>query len=288
MQNKEVWTILDLIRWGSEYFNSKQIESPRLNIELMLAHVLKMERVKLYVSFDKPLNNDELTVLKQMVLKRAKHEPLQYILGETNFYGATFKTGSGVLIPRPETELIIQHAQDFLRNTSSDSLRILDIGTGSGILAVTLAKLFPEAEIIAIDVSEDALKYARENAELNSVSNVQFYLFDILQKMPKSKFDLVVSNPPYISKKDFQELEAEVKDYEPMISLSDGGDGLAFYRRFSEIFCDLLKPGGVFILEFGFGQYESIRTIFDKFYETVIYSDFANIERVVKGWLRNG
>ncbi|MDD8018416.1 MAG: peptide chain release factor N(5)-glutamine methyltransferase, partial [Bacteroidota bacterium] len=168
---KKVWTILDLINWGTNYFTEKGFDEARLSVELLIAHVLKLQRIQLYTNFDKPLADEELTALKELIKRRLQHEPLQYITGETEFMGLKFSVDPRVLIPRPETELLVEQVIERTRNTFGgvETVRILDVGSGSGCIAVSLAKLISNVHVTAIDISKDALEVAKANAERNGV-----------------------------------------------------------------------------------------------------------------------
>jgi len=189
---EQVWTILKIINWGVGYLSERKIDDARLNIELMLCHVLKMNRVQLYSNFEQPLTKNELAELKSMLKRRIAHEPLQYIIGETYFYGLKFFCDKNVLIPRPETELLIEQFTKLVKETN---FTLLDIGTGSGCIAVTLAKFFPESEITALDISPYALSIAQKNAELHNV-NINFVEADIFTFSSDLVFDYIISNPP--------------------------------------------------------------------------------------------
>jgi release factor glutamine methyltransferase len=248
----DTWTVLRLINWGSDYFQKKGVDSPRLTIELMLAHVLGLTRFDLYLKFDRPLRDDELERLRAMVKRRAAREPLQYILGEAHFHGRAFEVDRSVLIPRPETELLVE---EVLRR--SHALRCLDVGTGSGCIGITIALERPETEVVAIDVSVEALAVARRNAERLGARHVTLEHCDFMDDegvRALGSFDLVVSNPPYVAAGEMAALEPEVRDHEPHGALTDHGDGLAFYRRFIEVAPTLLRPGGSLFLEIGYGQ----------------------------------
>lgn len=279
----KIWTILDVIDWGRDFFTKKRIESPRLNIELLLCHALSLSRLALYSRFDQPLNNSELESIREMVLRRAKNEPIQYIAGKTEFYGLELEVDRNVLIPRPETEELV----DFIVRSYSGEQPpqdVLDIGSGSGCIAIALAKAFPDATVAGIDVSKPAIEIAKRNAEKNSATNVEFYKYDILSAVPKKKFDLVVSNPPYIPRAEMAELATDVAEYEPHEALTDGGDGLAFYRRFADIFPDIISAGGSFFLEIGFGEAEAILKLFaQKLITAHIKKDMNGIDRFVFG-----
>lgn len=214
-----VWTVLNMLEWATEYFQGKKVKSPRLSIEWLLAEVLSIKRLDLYLSFDRPLSTEELQTLKPLIKRRAEHEPLQYITGETDFHHVKIKVEPGVLIPRQETEELV----DLILQTYSGEtdLKVLDIGTGSGCIPIALKSMQPGWEIHATDVSPKALEVAKKNAELNEV-DVQFVEDDIFTPSAfpsEMKFDLIISNPPYILSSEKETLDKEVKLYEPELAL---------------------------------------------------------------------
>lgn len=281
----EIWTIMRLIQWGADYFKKKGVDSPRLTMELMLAHVLRMTRFELYMRFDRPLTDGELDALRSMVKRRAAREPLQYILGEAHFYGRAFEVNPAVLIPRPETELLVQEA---LRR--GGSLRCLDVGTGSGCIGITVALERPETEVVAIDYSEAALELARGNAARLNARNIAFErvdFFDDAAMRALGSFDLVISNPPYISESEHATLEPEVRDHEPRLALTDGGDGYAFYRRFIQLAPRLLRDEGSLFMEIGYGQSADLVAMFRKAgFGVDVLTDLDKIDRIL--WARAG
>ncbi|MGE5497834.1 MAG: peptide chain release factor N(5)-glutamine methyltransferase [Syntrophothermus sp.] len=278
-------TILEGIKLSTEFFEKKGIESPRVNAEMLLAHVLKCKRLELYLSFDKPMKQHEIDEYRDCLRRRAGFEPLQYIIGEVEFYGYPFKVEAPVLIPRPETEILIETIISCF--TKEDAFSCLDIGTGTGNIAITLAKHFPDAVITSIDVNEKALDLAGKNAELNGTGNVNFLKGSILEEQTgiAGVFDIIVSNPPYISKEEFEGLQPEITKFESPLALTDGGDGLNFYRVISEKSSSLLKAGGYLFFEMGQGQFEEITAIMEakNFGEIKIVKDYLNIERVIYG-----
>lgn len=282
---KEVWTILEMVRWGTQYFADKGVDSPRLTIELIVCHVTGLERVGLYTNFEKPLSTTELDGIRVSVRRRVQREPLQYILGSTQFYGIEVSVNSAVLVPRPETELIAEHVAECLMRRGNQSPVVLDIGTGSGCIALALARRFPHARIVAIDKSEKALAVAARNAQTLAVNSVQFLPIDVFCDVSAlGVFDVIVSNPPYISVGDMEELQSEVRQFEPHSALCGGKDGLDFYRRFAEIFPTLLKHDGEYCVEIGYGQEVSIASIFEKAgFIASSFRDYAGIVRGVYG-----
>lgn len=276
---EKIWTIIELLRWGTEFFDKHSIEDARLNIELMLCQVLGLSRIELYSKFDKPLNPDELSILRDFVKRRSKREPIQYILGGQQFIDLNIHLSPDVLIPRPETEILADEAVKYIKKNNYSE--ILDIGTGSGCIALHIAKCCPQAHITAIDISLEAIEIAKKNAELNKLENVSFFVSDILKTSPKKHYDMIISNPPYISIDDFAELDEELK-YEPQSALTDNSDGLTFYKRFSEFFATSINSGGMFMLELGKGQYEAVQKMYKEF-EIGIIKDYSGIERIIFG-----
>jgi len=237
----------------------------------------------MYLHYDKPLTKAELSALKAMIARRAKREPLQYILGETEFYGLPFAIDSSALIPRPETEFLVEAAVEYI-SKAGRPLSVLDIGTGSGCIALTIAKKSPESRVVAMDISEQALALAVKNQTALGVENCEFVKRDIFREITvKKPFDVIVSNPPYISTEGMAELEPELLEHEPHIALTDGGDGLRFYRRFAEIFPTILAPDGVFFVEIGYGQVHEILELFTGMYECSVQNDLAGIPRLLIG-----
>lgn len=287
-QPKKVWTILDLITWGTGYLGEKGIEEARLTIELLLAHLLSLKRINLYMNFDRPLGEDELASFKAMLKRRLAGEPLQYITGSTEFMGKPFRVDPRALIPRPETELLTEACVKSMKSTFPvQELSLLDLGTGSGCIAVALAVMLPNARVTAADVSPDALALAHQNAELNGVADrVSFVVFDLHTGDPASlpgPFHAVVSNPPYVSQKEFALLDPFVKDHEPSIALTDGNDGLTFYPSILKIAEQHLLPGGFVGVEHQFDQSDSVRMIFTAhgFPANDVITDYSGIRRHV-------
>jgi release factor glutamine methyltransferase len=241
-----------------------------------------MQRIDLYSRFEKPLTRSELTTFREFVKRAANNEPVQMIIGEVVFCGLTIKVNSSSIVPRPETELLAELILKEIKNKSG--LKILDIGTGTGCLALALAKFTPVSEVHAIDISPDAIELAKINASINNIQNVTFICHDVSTYRFSEQFDIIVSNPPYIEINEYEELEPEVKAWEPRNALTDEGDGLKFYHLFGNIFRNILKPGGKFYLETGWNQNQAVRKIFnDGSFSTSSIKDFQAIERFVVG-----
>ncbi|MCS6808813.1 MAG: peptide chain release factor N(5)-glutamine methyltransferase [Bacteroidota bacterium] len=281
---EKVWTILEIINWGKQYFAQRGIDAPRLTIELFLAHVLGISRVQLYMHFDRPLRKEELSRLRIMIQRRVAREPLQYIIGEVEFAGLKLLVNPAVFIPRPETELLVEYAIRRISSEGAAKLHILDIGTGSGCIALAIAQQFPHVQVHALDSSAESLGVAQKNALLHGICNVQFEHSDILTAHPERRFDVILSNPPYISQNDMNELEPEIYQYEPHSALTDGADGLRFYQRFAEIFPVLLEQHGWFVVEIGFNQSDAVSSLFTGVgYVVSMHKDLAGINRVCVG-----
>ena len=275
----ERWTILKILQWTAEYFKDNGIESSRLEAELLLAATLGLDRVGLYVNFERPLDADESAAFRERVRRRAQREPLQYILGETEFWSLTFNVDPAVLVPRADTEVLVEEALMRVEGAA----RVLDVGTGSGAIAIALAHEKPEILVTALDCSEPALEVARSNARSNGVADRVICLAGDLAALPTGPFEMVVSNPPYIPTKDWQELMPEVRDHEPRLALDGGGDGLEAYRQLASQVCRILIPGGWLLVEVGIGQAKEVSALFKAagLKEISQRDDYAGIPRVV-------
>jgi release factor glutamine methyltransferase len=287
---KKTWTILEILGTTSNYLKAKGVDDARLNAELLLARVLDCRRIDLYANFDKPVRESEREQYKALLRRRTAHEPLQYILGETEFMGLRFVVDRRVLIPRPETEVLVERVIEVCRQfpEGTERISLLDIGTGCGNIAVSVARFVVNAYITAIDNSAEALEVARENIQSHNLAGrVTLGLVDILHNpvdLVRRAFDIVVSNPPYVSQQEFKSLPPEIRDYEPPGATCDSSDGLTFYRRISDIGKQLLKEGGLLILEIGFGQSGQVQAILrERGYEEIqINKDYGGVERVVQ------
>ena len=279
-------TVLEAIKLATEYFDKKQIESSRINAELLLADILKCKRLDLYLKFDQPLKEDEVNKYREFIARRGKYEPLQYITGSVEFFGLNFKVNPSVLIPRPETEILVETIIN--QNKERTGLTILDVGTGSGNIPIVLAKFLPQSKIVTIDVSDESINVAKENAELNQVNgNVEFVNRDVFVEsfFENLNFDIIVSNPPYVSIEEYPSLQEEIVNYEPKYAVTDEEDGLKFYNRISQIAFKSLNEGGKLYFEIGQGQSKDINDILNqnKFSEIQIIKDYQNIDRVIYG-----
>ena len=279
-EKTETWTTLKILEWTKGYLAGKGIENARLEAEWLLCEALSLDRVGLYLNFDKPLQDAELAAYRGMVARRAKREPLQHILGSQEFLGLEFRTTAAALIPRHDTELLVTESL----KVAQEAQRVLDLGSGSGCVAIALTRSLPGAVVVSVDISPEALELARGNAALNSVS-VEFRLGSLFEPVQGERFDLVVSNPPYIPAKDIENLQPEVRDYEPRPALDGGADGLEFYRLIIPAAPEHLTPGGWLLLEVGIGQSAAVTEMFAKSGFSAIFcaKDHGGIERVVGG-----
>jgi len=283
----KIWTIGTLLKWTQDYFASKNIESARIDAEILLAYLLQKERIYLYVHFDEPLQEEELTAFRELVKKRALREPVAYIIGKKEFMGMTFIVNKNVLVPRPETEHLVEAVSERLPTNKNNV--IADIGTGSGAIAISLAKMCPDIKVYAVDISEQALIVARENASVLQADNIEFCQGDLLTPLSgleKNSLQAIVSNPPYIPQSDMADLEPDVREYEPHNALTDDNDGFDFYRRLLGESQALLREDGFLACEIGIGQAEEIKKIAQQnnWGSCEIIKDLANIERVMILW----
>ena len=282
-------TVLEGIQRSAEFLTRKGVDSPRLQAELLLAHVLKLERMRLYLNFERALSIEESGIFRSLVMRRGEREPLQQITGSTCFCGCQIKVTRSVLVPRPETELLAEMAWDSLKSKGQGlklgSITALDLGTGSGCLAIALAKNCEMTRVVATDVSAEALECAKGNAAKNLVvQRIEFRLgngFEVLKT--GEVFDLIVSNPPYIPTEEIRSLQPEVRDWEPRTALDGGVDGLDWYRRISKEAPAFLANNGKMMLEFGDGQGEAIRGIFaaEKWIVEALVEDYTRRPRIV-------
>jgi release factor glutamine methyltransferase len=268
----ETWTVRRLLDWTRGHFEKKEVDAPRLTAELLLGHVLKIDRVGLYSDIDRPLNKDELSTYRALIQRRMAGEPTQYLTGYKEFYGRKFAVDQRVLIPRPETELLI----DAVLATLPEKARVIDLCTGSGCIAATIAHEKPDAAVFATDISEDACAVARENFE-RLKANVTLIKGDLFAGV-EGNFDLIVSNPPYVKTGDLATLQREVQR-EPKTALDGGADGLDLIRR---IATDALRRGGTLALEIGDEQGAAVKEILTRagYLDVRIEKDLARLDRL--------
>jgi len=279
--SNEAWTIKKLLDWTTEYFNKNQIENPHLEAEILLARALNAKRIDLYINFEKEPGKEELAKFKGYVQRRRNNEPAAYITGIKSFMSLDFIVTNDVLIPRPETELLVETAMDIAKNI--DKPFILDIGTGSGAIAVSLAKYIEKAIITATDTSEKALEVARKNAAIHQVENRITFEHADLFPAKELKFDIIVSNPPYIRTEDIASLQPEIKNFEPISALDGGTDGLNYYRSMIANARCHLKNGGLILLEIGAGQDSEVANMLknNDFSSVSVKKDLNGMDRVL-------
>jgi len=274
------WRIKDLLEWTTRYFSDRGVQESRLEAEILLAHVFEKNRVYLYANYDEPVNQTERERYREYIKRRISGEPLAYIVGCKEFMSLNFKVSPDVLIPRPDTEILVETALSLAREGQMN--RICDVGTGSGAIAVSLAAYLPDTEIFAVDLSPAALKIARENARLHNVT-VHFREGDLLLPLEnEAKLDMITANLPYVTIAQIEELEPGVKDWEPRLALAATGDGLDIYRRLVPQAYELLQPGGFMLCEIDPRQVESARAMLQGFSDIEIIKDGAGRDRVVK------
>ena len=317
--NDKIWTIGRILKWTEQYFKDKGIESPRLDAEVLLAHVLEKQRIYLYVHFDEPLQPAELAAYREMIKQRVLRVPVAQILGEKEFMGLTFKVTADTLVPRPDTEILVQAAAERLKamkgeaktpedevladgeeassaanrdeaavDVSQEPLRIADIGTGSGAICLSVLHYLADTAADTVDISPEARAVAEENAaSLGLADRVTFHTGDLLQPLRGMTFAAILSNPPYIPEADIAGLAPEVRLKEPHTALSGGRDGLDFYRRLAKEAPAMLVPGGFMAFEVGIHQAEPVAALAKAnplIARTEILPDYAGIDRVVVGW----
>lgn len=278
---KEPWTIGSILKWTGQYLGGKGVENPRLDAEVLLSHILGKDRLYLYVNFDQPLQLQELSLFRETVKQRALRVPVAYITGHKEFMGLDFMVDDNVLVPRPDTEILVETALERLKGLENP--QIADIGTGSGAIIVSVLEKYAGAFGMAVDISPKSLAVAKNNAVHHAVADrLEFACGDLLEPLQGRVFDAILSNPPYIPAPDIASLEPEVRR-EPLLALNGGTDGLDFYRRLIYGGEQLLKPQGFMMLELGIGQAavlpdlikESAKLKIEK-----IVKDYAGIDRV--------
>ncbi|MHC4157773.1 MAG: peptide chain release factor N(5)-glutamine methyltransferase [Planctomycetota bacterium] len=282
------WTIQKLLSRVAEDFEGKGIESARLSAELLLSCVLQMKRIELYTQFDKVVSKEQLDRLRDLVKRAEEGEPIVYLTGRTEFYSLQLQISPDCLIPRPETELLVERAIEFLRGRGGKQF-VCELCTGCGCIAAAIAKNYPDVQITATDISDSALKTAATNIEKyglkERITLLCGDLFDpIVPQLCGGEFDLIVCNPPYVSGAEFESLDKSVKDYEPRPALFGGADGLDVYRRICEKVDGFLRPDAALIMEIGYRQGQAVRELLERsgyFGEITIEKDFHDNDRVV-------
>ena len=284
MAAQEIWTTLKILVWTKDFLLTKGVANARLEAEWLLCAAMGVDRVGLYLQYDKPLNDSELAAYRALVVRRARREPLQHILGSQEFCGLNYEVTPDVLIPRYDTEVLVSEA--LIRQP--DASLVLDVGTGSGCIAVSLQKRFVKAFVTATDISQAALVVARRNAEKHGAA-IEFLHGSLFAPVSGRCFDLIVSNPPYIPTADIEALDQEVRDYDPFAALNGGSDGLDIYRSLIPAAIEHLNPGGWLLVEIGIGQAKDVAALFQftgGYHAPVIVLDSGGIERVVGAQLK--
>ena len=288
MANNEIWTIGRILKWTEQYFEQKGVESPRLDAEVLLSHLLKKQRIYLYVHFDEPLQAEELAAYREMIKKRVAHVPVAYILGEKEFMGLTFQVTADTLVPRPDTEILVQAAVDALKGMPPEAHRFADIGTGSGAICLSVLHFTENTEADTVDISSGARAVAEQNAAaLGLTERITFHTGDLLEPIKDKTYTAILSNPPYIPQADIETLAPEVRCKEPMTALCGGADGLDFYRRLCAEAPAMLLAGGFMAFEVGIHQAEAVANLAQEhplIERTEIIKDYAGIDRVVVAW----
>jgi len=254
------WTILTTIQWATPYLKSHHIDSPRLTVEILLAHALGVERMDLYINFDRPLNSGELSIFKSVIKRRLNREPVAYITGKKEFFGLELAVSKDVLIPRPETEFLVEKALEFIPDGSPvKPMKIMDMGTGSGAVIIALSKNRPGHNYFASDISFSALVTAKANAEKFGANGIRFFAGDWFSPLRPlgCDFELIVSNPPYISSGEIPHLASEI-NHEPKSALDGGVDGMDAIRTLIRSSSEYLKKGAMMLLEIGYDQRDRV------------------------------
>jgi release factor glutamine methyltransferase len=278
------WTVKRLLEWTVPYFKDLGLDKARLNSEMLLASSLGVDRLWLYTHYDQPLTGPELDSFRSAVIRRSKREPLQYILGHWGFWSLDFIVRPGVLIPRQETEHLVECVLKF----ASSAKKILDICTGSGNIVISLAKELPSSSLWATDISSMAIKTAMENAWTHRIQDrICFLCGDLFApvKGHEGSFDLIICNPPYVPTNQISKLQAEIKDFEPRVAVDGGEDGLSFYRRLIPGAITFLKPSGYLIMEIGENQTKPVQDMMCNwgYKEVTVFKDYGGLDRVIAG-----
>ena len=283
---KKIWTVKDVLSWTVNYLKKKGFEDPKLDVEYLLAFVLKTTRMNLYLQLDRPMSQKELSVFKQLVKKRLQHVPIQYITRRAYIWKYEFFVDEGVFIPRRETEILIEVAISSLKRAESSF--ILDVGCGTGCVILSILKDLEHIRGIAVDISKKAMEVFRKNVKALGVGNrVEGVVGDVFEVFSEnSKFDAVVSNPPYIKSEEIERLALEIKYHEPKEAIDGGKDGLSFIRKLVKFAYPRIKEGGFLALEVGYNQSKAVKFLMEHtgFKKIRMEKDLSGIERVVQGW----
>jgi release factor glutamine methyltransferase len=280
---QDSWTIRRVLNWTTQWFTEQGLESPRVDAELLISDALNLSRMQMYIDNRKPLAPEELAAIRVLVKRRAGHEPVAYITGKRGFWTLDLAVDPRVLVPRPETELIIERALVLLKDVEAPV--IADVGTGSGCIALALASEKPQATVIAVDISPEALVVAEANRVALKRTNIALRHGDVLEPVTERALDLIVSNPPYIPTADLAQLMPDVRDYEPQLALDGGADGLDIIRRLIAQAAERLRPDGALLIEIGIGQGRALEALLgqgDQWQAVQVHPDLNGIGRMVE------
>ena len=279
----DIWTLLRLLRWMTQYFTEKGIDNPRLDAELLLAYILDLDRVGLYLNYDRPLLTAELDLIRPLAKRRGQREPLQYLLGSTEFWSLEFTVNPAVLIPRADTEILVE---ETLVKAGSEG-QLLDVGTGSGAIVISLASELLNWQMTGLDISTQALEVAQHNVEKHQLAERVQLLQGDLAELPNQQYDLIVSNPPYIGQQEWDGLMPEVRCFEPQLALLADNGGLDCYQKLTMQACSRLKPNGWLLVEVGYQQAEAVESLFSAagLNNVFMRKDYSSQPRVVGGQL---
>lgn len=282
--SQPVWTIRAVLQWTQGFFKDKGLDTPRLDVELLIGDALKLTRVRLYMDLDRPLDERELADIRERVRRRGRHEPVAYITGKRGFWKLDLAVDARVLIPRPDTERLVELALEAL--TGREAPRVVDVGTGSGAIALSIASERPDATVLAIDLSPDALAAAEANATAAGLTNVTFARGDVLAPAAAFRPDVVLSNPPYITSAECEALMPDVRLFEPRLALDGGLDGLRVVRALVTQAAALLPAGGALLFEIGHDQGPAAAALVEAsaaFTGVTVHKDYGGKDRVVAG-----
>lgn len=273
-----------ILKKSIEYLKKYEVPNPKLDAEYIFANVLGVSRMMLSLNLNRQISQENKEHIRLMIMERGKkRRPLQYILGEWEFFGNSFVVDERVLIPRNDTEVLVEQCKYILSEMKKG--KILDIGCGSGAISISLGKELPNFEILGIDISDDALEVSKINKELNKTENVLFKKSNVFSELKGNKFNMIISNPPYISQTEYDKLMIEVREYEPKLALTDGGTGVSFYKKISEESFEYLEDGGYLAFEIGYNQLEEVKNIMEKNKFIICFTgkDYGGNDRIIIG-----
>ncbi len=277
----------DVFEKSVQFFKDKKFETARLDAELLISHALKIERIQLYVKYDQPLKDDEVAVCREAIRRRGLGEPVAYIVGEKGFFGELYKLGAGVLIPRPETEIIVEEAIAFIKNTHSKNANILDLGAGTGCIGLSILKNSVDTSLVSVEKSQEAFQYLEQNKQNLNLQDRVTTIRSAVEDLPTAelgKFDVIVSNPPYIAEND-PNVEENVRKFEPASALFAKENGLQLIKSWFALAQTLLKPQGILLFEIGSTQGEAVKALAEHskaFSEVQIIKDLSGLDRTLK------